>query len=619
MRFTIMALALSVACAGASGVLETSKARTVEALTVRHLPNPVPVSSAPDAAKNGKKKVYIWRFRTEVRNNLDVPLRIIEFGNYSSRINGEWVLANVKRQIYTNANFSEWYVAGDKTIDGWIEPGAVAADDNNWFSDPTPVPAFRTKWVYTAEDKTGRKYRGECEVDLIPCEAGGQSSAHVDPSSLVPISGKVVGADGTPPSYAQVRLAGANRHYDRALEISVAGKNGEFSIRAPKPGWYYLFVYSPGYDSALIPVVLRAEDASVTMTVRPVPRDPKGAAGVDDLPEVTFGAGNSVLESTWRIEQALIRTEEARSKALAKWIAAHGSSQGFRFSDSRLEKSMSVAEREMRGAGDIAVRQYAVLSLASMSMIRGESEVAEALKIIPPSSPVWSDYAYLPGRLLASCGKEFATRTLNDFVEQSPDRKIQAKCLANLAENAHAEGDSACEARYYGRLKAQYGDVAAIRGVLEDLDPQKSTALGNPVPGFEVRLVNGSVVSDKSLRGKYCLIDFWSTWCGPCVGEMKYLHEANKRFKGRNLSILSVSFDKDPKDVPKFRKGKWKLPWLNAVLEGGSDSDMAKKFGVRGIPSPFLIGPDGFILASGTSLRGKELERTLKRHLADSR
>jgi thiol-disulfide isomerase/thioredoxin len=612
-----MAFSLAVALSGAGVPFEASAAERTGALTVRHLPNPVPVSSVPDTAKNAKSKVYVWRFRTEVRNNLDVPLRIVEFGNYGRR-GDEWILMNVKRQVYTSANFSEWYTAGDKTSDGWIAPGAVAADGDNWISRHTPVPAFPYKWVYTAEDRTGGKYRGECEVDLIPCETGAEPPAHLDPSRLVQISGSIVGRDGSPPAYAQVRLVGAGRsYYSRALEISVAGKNGEFSVQAPKPGWYYLFVYSPGYESALIPVVLKEEDASVTLTVRPVARDSKGTPGARDLPTVAFDGESSVRERVWRIEQAVIRTREARSRALARWIATHGDSQGFRFGDWRLEKSMSIAEKEMHGSGDVAVRQYAVVSLASMNMIRGDSEVAEALKIVPPSSPLWSDYFHLPSQLLVSCGAAFANRTLNEFVEQNPDRKIQAACLANLAVDAHADGDSASAAKYYGRLKSQYGDVAAIRGVLGDLDPQKSTAPGKPVPGFEVKLVDGSVVSDESLRGKYCLIDFWSTWCGPCVGEMKFLHEANKSFKRRNFVILSVSFDKDPKDVAKFRKGKWKLPWMNAVLEGGSDSDMAKKFGVRGIPSPFLIGPDGVILASGASLRGKDLEKTLKKHLAD--
>ncbi len=616
MRFVIVAIAAAVALSGARGVLEASAAERTGALTVRHLPNPVPVNSVPDTAKNAKSKVYVWRFRTEVRNNIDVPLRIVEFGNYGRR-GDEWILMNTKRQVYTSANFSEWYTAGDTTSDGWIAPGAVAADGDNWISSHTPVPAFPYKWVYTAEDRTGRKYRGECEVDLIPCETGAEPPAHLDPSRLVQISGSIVGRDGSPPAYAQVRLVGAGRSNSKALEISVAGKNGEFSVQAPKPGWYYLFVHSPGYESALIPVVLKEEDASVTLTVQPVARDSKGTPGARDLPAVAFDAKSSVRERVWRIEQALIRTRETRSRALARWIATHGDSQGFRFGDSRLEKSMSIAEKEMHGSGDIAVRQYAVVSLASMNMIRGDSEVAEALEIIPPDSPVWSDYSYLPGQMLASCSADFANKALSDFVERSPERKIRAMCLAKLAEDAHADGDSVSAAKYYGRLKSQYGDVAAIRGVLEALDPQKSTAPGRPVPSFEVELVDGSVVSDESLRGKYCLIDFWSTWCGPCVGEMKYLHEAHKRFKGKNLSILSVSFDKDAKDVAKFRRGKWRLPWLNAVLEGGSDSDMAKKFGVRGIPSPFLIGPDGIILAAGASLRGKDLEKTLKKHLAD--
>ncbi len=97
---------------------------------------------------------------------------------------------------------------------------------------------------------------------------------------------------------------------------------------------------------------------------------------------------------------------------------------------------------------------------------------------------------------------------------------------------------------------------------------------------------------------------------------MVYLHKAYDRFEDHGLIILSLSFDQQPEDVEKYRKGEWAMPWLHAFLEGGFQHPISKEFEVWGIPKPILIGPDGTILAT-EGLRGDQLEVTLARHLGE--
>lgn len=111
------------------------------------------------------------------------------------------------------------------------------------------------------------------------------------------------------------------------------------------------------------------------------------------------------------------------------------------------------------------------------------------------------------------------------------------------------------------------------------------------------------------------MIDFWATWCGPCVGEMEALHKAYAKFKDKNFVILSVSFDASPQDVLKFRQDKWQMPWLHAFADQGFDSKMAKDFETIGIPHPILVDTAGTIVATEEDLRGESLEKTLEKYL----
>ncbi len=206
-------------------------------------------------------------------------------------------------------------------------------------------------------------------------------------------------------------------------------------------------------------------------------------------------------------------------------------------------------------------------------------------------------------------------------VMKHPNRAYRAEMFANSLEN---EKNQEKAKYYYYLLKRDYGDIGWIKGLLKEYDPDGAIAIGKRIPPFEVTLLDGSgKVTDKSMLGKYYMIDFWATWCEPCIEEIPYLNKAYEKYCGvRGFEILSFSLDKTEADIKsvlaaKWEK-KWQMPWLNAYIPGGFESEFAKKFEISGLPKPIFIGPDGKILALKSDLEHSELEETLEKYLGGS-
>lgn len=139
--------------------------------------------------------------------------------------------------------------------------------------------------------------------------------------------------------------------------------------------------------------------------------------------------------------------------------------------------------------------------------------------------------------------------------------------------------------------------------------PEKPDALtGKPAPDLTMQGVDGKTISISDFKGKYVLVDFWASWCGPCRQENPNVVAAYNKFKGKNFTILGISLD-DDKDAWKAAIAKDGLAWnhMSDLKQWGSAAVTA--YGIEGIPFNVLIDPQGTIIAS--SLRGPALEEKL--------
>jgi peroxiredoxin len=145
---------------------------------------------------------------------------------------------------------------------------------------------------------------------------------------------------------------------------------------------------------------------------------------------------------------------------------------------------------------------------------------------------------------------------------------------------------------------------------LHAIQQAEATGIGSTAPDFTQNDVNGSPVTLSSFRGKYVLIDFWASWCGPCREENPNVVRTYKKYKDKNFTIIGVSLDR-----PEGRTA-----WLNAIKSDGLNwtqvSDLnfwsnkvAVQYFINEIPSNFLIDPKGKIIAR--NLRGEELDQKL--------
>jgi len=159
------------------------------------------------------------------------------------------------------------------------------------------------------------------------------------------------------------------------------------------------------------------------------------------------------------------------------------------------------------------------------------------------------------------------------------------------------------------------GDTPFGKMVKQRFSPTIAIAVGRTVPAFAVKEFEDptKILTNETFKGKVYLLDFWATWCGPCVAEMENLHKAYEKFKSKNFEILSLSLDRKADDVAKFRNDKWKMPWLHTFVT--NDQQLTNAFEVVAIPRPILVDVNGKIVALDADLRGEQLEATLAKYL----
>jgi len=163
---------------------------------------------------------------------------------------------------------------------------------------------------------------------------------------------------------------------------------------------------------------------------------------------------------------------------------------------------------------------------------------------------------------------------------------------------------------YADEIKDKFKDNRGVQQFVKQMELVKPVSIGHKAPEFTIASLDGKPVKLSDYKGKYVLLDFWASWCGPCRIEMPNVVKQYSKFKGKGLEILGISLDED------------KTAWAKAVKElnmgWAQTSELQKWTGptevaymVQAIPANYMIDPQGNIVAK--NLVGAELEEFLNK------
>jgi thiol-disulfide isomerase/thioredoxin len=207
--------------------------------------------------------------------------------------------------------------------------------------------------------------------------------------------------------------------------------------------------------------------------------------------------------------------------------------------------------------------------------------------------------------------KEALTKFFNDGAQDLNQAvEVTMESAGKLDELDDLDGAKAA----WASLGEKFADNTRLKGFIDNQIAGYEAAGTDPKP-FAVKDLAGKDLSLESYKGKVVLLDFWATWCGPCIAELPNVIAAYKKYNPKGFEIIGISLDKEDKAVldkflaahpdmkwPQFYDGKW---WKNEV---------GQLYGVQSIPATYLIDQNGKIYRTG--LRGKALDKAVEKLLS---
>ena len=200
---------------------------------------------------------------------------------------------------------------------------------------------------------------------------------------------------------------------------------------------------------------------------------------------------------------------------------------------------------------------------------------------------------------------EAVAKIADNFVRKNPSSYVSPIVLIQLME---LENLSKAQ-ELYPLLSKDVRNTDMAKYVQTQIEEAKINAIGTVMADFSQADTSGKMITLKSLRGQYVLVDFWASWCRPCRDENPNVVSNFNKYKSKNFTVLGVSLDQA------------KPAWLNAIQMDalawtqlsdlkGWKNDVAAQFRISSIPQNFLLDPEGRIIAK--NLRGEALGRKLE-------
>tara|TARA_R110002096_G_scaffold45372_9_gene121899 strand:- start:263 stop:1123 length:861 start_codon:yes stop_codon:yes gene_type:complete len=184
---------------------------------------------------------------------------------------------------------------------------------------------------------------------------------------------------------------------------------------------------------------------------------------------------------------------------------------------------------------------------------------------------------------------------------------IESSIVSNQRDKAKA---------FIAQVKSDFADSPQIAQLTQFLD-QLAANLYLPGVGdtmeFAFTDLKENEVDLAAMKGKVILVDFWATWCPPCVAEMPNVIATYNELHDKGFEVIGISLDEDKAALESFIEENG-MPWAQYFDGKGWENELAQRYGIGSVPATFLIGKDGKVAAS--NLRGSQLEEAVAAELA---
>jgi|GEM_PF-1147425 len=239
----------------------------------------------------------------------------------------------------------------------------------------------------------------------------------------------------------------------------------------------------------------------------------------------------------------------------------------------------------------------------------GKSELMnEAIRTLDYSSDLWR-MVLQPMQNIYARNEELDISEYYDLIEKLPDNLEDSNSrsealvilLRKKSEQEGSEEEAVKLARTLIELNAREFYVRQGLGYLHEFE---SLNIGQQAPDFNFQTIDGDEISLGSLQGQYTILEFWATWCGPCIPEIPHLKSLNEKYGDHGFTVIGISLDRDEDTLIDFITEN-EMPWPQIYVAEGWEAELPRLFNVSGIPRMYLLDPDGIIIDK--DLRGEEM------------